>query len=48
MGPLSTSSKGMKYILVVTNIFSKWVNAFPIRATDTKTLATILVDKIVC
>ena len=38
----------MKYILVVTDIFSKWVKAFPIRATDTETLATILVDETVC
>ena len=48
MGPLPANSKGMKYILVVTDIFSKWVEAFPIRATDTETLATILVDEIVC
>ena len=48
MGPLPTSSKGMKYILVVTDIFSKWVETFPITATDTETLATILVDEIVC
>ena len=48
MRPLPASSKGMKYNLVVTDIFSKWVEAFPIRTTDKETLATILVDEIVC
>ena len=48
MGPLPISSKGKKYILVVTNIFSKWVEAFALQSTDTKTLATVLVNKIVC
>lgn len=47
MGPLPTSSKGKKYILVVTDIFSKWVEAFSLRSTDTETLATVLVDEIV-
>ena len=48
MGPLPTSSKGKKYILVVTDIFSKWVEAFALKSTDTETLATVLVNEIVC
>ena len=48
MGPLPTSSKGYQYILVVTDLFSKWVEAFPLHATDSETLARILVDEIVC
>ena len=48
MGPLPTSSKGKKYILVVTDIFSKWVEAFALRSTDAETLATVLVDEVVC
>ena len=48
MGPLPTSSKGYQYILVVTDLFSKWVEAFPLRATDSETLAKILVDEVVC
>ena len=46
MGPLPTSSKGKKYILVVTDIFSKWVEAFALRSTDAETLATVLVDEV--
>lgn len=48
MGPLPTSSKGKKYILVVTDIFSKWVEAFALRSTDAESLATMLVDEVVC
>ena len=44
MGPLPITSRGKKYILVITDIFSKWVEAFPLRSTDAMTLATVLVD----
>ena len=47
MGPLSTSSQGNKYILVVTDLFTKWIEAFPIKGTTTITLATILLNDIV-
>jgi len=39
---------GHKYILVVTDIFSKWVEAFPLKGTDAHTLAVVLVNEIVC
>ena len=48
MGPLPVSAKGHKYILVVTDLFTKWVEAFPLRSTESTTLATVLVDEIVC
>ena len=48
MGPLPTSTKENKYILVVTDLFSKWVDAFPLVATDSETLASVLVDEVVC
>ena len=48
MGPLPTSSQGNKYILVVTDLFTKWVEAFPLKDTTTNTLATILLNEIVC
>ena len=36
----SITSKGKKYILFVTDLFSEWVGAFPFRSTDAMTLAT--------
>ena len=34
--------------MVVTDLFTKWVEAFPLRSTESTTLATVLVDEIVC
>ena len=48
MGPLPVTSSGNKYIIVITDIFSKWVEAFPIQSTDTQTLATIFVNEVIC
>ena len=48
MGPLPTSESGNKYILVITDLFTKWVEAFPLKVTDSVTLATILVNEVVC
>eukprot|EP00731_Ephydatia_muelleri_P033855 Em0040g5a len=48
MGPLPLSTKGHKYILVITDLFSKWVEAFPLAVTDSETLASVLMDEVVC
>ena len=48
MGPLPTSSKGKKYILVMTDFFSKWIEAFALQTTDTETLATVVVNEFIC
>ena len=48
MGPLPTTSAGNKYILVVTDLFSKWTEAFALHSTDSETLATILVNEVIC
>uniref|UniRef100_A0A1X7U411 Integrase catalytic domain-containing protein n=1 Tax=Amphimedon queenslandica TaxID=400682 RepID=A0A1X7U411_AMPQE len=48
MGPLPTTDRGNQYILVVTDLFSKWVEAFPLASTTAETLATVLINQIVC
>ena len=48
MGPLPVTRKGNKYILVVTDVFSKWVEAFPLQVTDGLTLTSILMDEVIC
>ena len=35
-------------ILVVTDIFSKWVEAFALHSVDTEALATVLFNEIIC
>ena len=47
MGPLPASSKGHRYNLVVMDLFTKWVEAFPLQFTESTVLATVLVDEIV-
>ena len=42
------SSRGYRYILIVTDVFTKWVEAFPLRDMVATTLAKILVDEIIC
>ena len=39
IGPLPQTSSGNKYIVIVIDLFSKWVEAFPMKSTDTETLA---------
>ena len=46
-GPLPVTSNGNKYILVVTDLFTKWVEVFPLQATDSETLATVLANEVV-
>ena len=47
MGPLPTSDTGFKYILVITDVFTKWVEAFPLKTTVAETLASVFVNEVV-
>uniref|UniRef100_A0A1X7TP71 Integrase catalytic domain-containing protein n=1 Tax=Amphimedon queenslandica TaxID=400682 RepID=A0A1X7TP71_AMPQE len=47
-GPLPVTDKGNCYTSVVTDKFTKWVEAFPLQAIDSVTLTMVLVDEIVC
>uniref|UniRef100_A0ABD2VYJ7 RNA-directed DNA polymerase n=1 Tax=Trichogramma kaykai TaxID=54128 RepID=A0ABD2VYJ7_9HYME len=46
MGPYPITEEGHKHILVVTDLFSRWVEAFPVRATDAATLAQIIEENV--
>ena len=48
MVPLPTSARGNVYILIETDVFTKWVEAFPLRDTIATTIARILVEEIIC
>jgi len=46
-GRFPVSASGNRYLLVISNCFTEWVEAFPIRNFKTKTIAEILVDQII-
>ena len=48
LGPFPISSLGNKYLLVVTDYFTKWVEAFPLSNMRIKTIAEVFVREIVC
>jgi RNase H-like domain found in reverse transcriptase/Reverse transcriptase (RNA-dependent DNA polymerase)/Integrase zinc binding domain/Integrase core domain/gag-polyprotein putative aspartyl protease len=47
-GPFPTSDQGNKYILVATDYFSKWPEAFAIPNQEAVTVAEVLVNNIFC
>ena len=47
MGPLPLTSRENQYMLVVTDLFTKWVEVFPLADITATTLATILMNNIV-
>ena len=46
MGPYPRTSKGNAYVLVVTDTFSRWVEAFPIRSATATNLVKILEEEV--
>ena len=48
LGPLPTTEAGNKYILVIADYFTKWVEAFPLPNQEAKTVADKLVNEVVC
>lgn len=47
LGPLPISDQGNKYLLVIADYFTKWVDAFPMPNQEAVTVAKILVTKFV-
>src|SRR6185436_20634709 len=48
VGPLKVSSKGNKYIIVVTDYLTKWPEARPVQNATAKEVANFLYEKIIC
>jgi hypothetical protein len=48
MGPYEETPSGNQFLLVVTDIFSKWVEAFPIRRATAKATARALENEVFC
>ena len=46
-GPFPTTSRGNKYILVVTDTFSKWSEAYPIPDQTAPTCAQYLLNEMI-
>ena len=48
LGPLQKTPRGNKFLLVVVDRFSKWVEAFPLPSTTTVVIAEKLINEIFC
>ena len=48
MGPLDKTTSGNKYILVVTDVFTKWTEAYAISNIEARTVAKKIVEEWVC
>lgn len=46
-GPLPKTNKGHKYIVVISDYFTKWTQAFAIKDQEATTVANILVNEVV-
>ena len=48
LGPLPTTERGNKYILIIADYFTKWTEVFPIPNQEATTVADILVKEHIC
>ncbi|XP_033231517.1 uncharacterized protein LOC117182530 [Belonocnema kinseyi] len=46
MGPYPRTSQGHRFILVVTNIFTRWVEAFPLRTSEAPRVVRLMEEEV--
>ncbi|KMQ87095.1 integrase core domain protein [Lasius niger] len=47
LGPLPTITSGNRYLLVIVDCFTKWVEAFPLKNIKARTVAKVFVSQII-
>lgn len=48
MGPLPETESGNKYIIVISDYFTKWTDAYPLKNIESQTVAKVLVEQFFC
>ena len=48
LGPLPETDNGNKYVLVVGDYFTKWIESYPIPDQEAETVARVLVQEFIC
>ena len=48
LGPLPQTHRGNKYLLVLADYYTKWVEAYPLPDQQARTVAQVLVDEVFC
>ncbi len=48
LGPLPQTAKGNKYVVVISDYFTKWTEALPLSNMEACTVAKVLVDEVLC
>jgi len=47
LGPLPTTFSGNKYLLVIVDCFTKWVEVFPLKNIRAKTVSEIFLNQVI-
>ncbi|CAF3794553.1 unnamed protein product [Rotaria sordida] len=47
-GPLPKTRRGNRFILVVVDYFTKWVELFPLQSTKASIIAQLFLDEVIC